>query len=114
MEFSSRCGLECSECNYQALFGCKGCVRIDRPFWGNCEIKDCCEERGFEHCGQCRKFPCAQLKAFAYDEKEGDNGMRIERCAVWAVIPEPEEAIEEDDCCCDGADCDCGHHHHHD
>lgn len=80
----SRCGLLCSECDYREQAGCKGCVNIEKPFWGeSCPVKSCCEEKGHEHCGQCENFPCALLKQFAYDEKQGDNGKRIEQCRCW-------------------------------
>ena len=142
-EIQSRCGILCSGCKYKEMFGCKGCVNIDRPFWGSCELKDCCEDKGYETCGECRKFPCDALKSFAYDPKEGDGGRRIDQCRSWAeekaLRPsepfegeedwsedfdedEPEyEALHghrEESCgCCgdheDGDGCCCGHHHHH-
>ena len=46
-------------------------------------LKSCCEEKPQEHCGNCENFPCALLNQFAYDEKQGDNGKRIEQCKVW-------------------------------
>ena len=48
-----------------------------------CVIKDSCESKGHQHCGMCETFPCDQLKAFAYDEKQGDDGKRIQQCQVW-------------------------------
>ena len=30
----SRCGLTCSGCPYREQMGCKGCVNIEKPFWG--------------------------------------------------------------------------------
>jgi len=80
----SRCGILCSECEYKEKMNCKGCISIDKPFWGEkCTIKSCCEEKGFNHCGQCKKFPCENLKAFSYDKSEGDDGKRIEQCKKW-------------------------------
>lgn len=35
------------------------------------------------HCGQCKDFPCEQLKRFAYDEKQGDGGQRLCQCKRW-------------------------------
>jgi len=65
--------------------GCKGCVNIEKPFWGeSCPVKSSCEAKGHEHCGQCEHFPCDTLKQFAYDEKQGDSGKRIEQCKRWA------------------------------
>ena len=80
----SRCGILCGECSYQAQAGCKGCVNIEKPFWGeNCPVKSCAETKGHEHCGQCSDFPCDLLNQFAYDEKQGDNGKRLEQCKCW-------------------------------
>lgn len=80
----SRCGILCSECKYKEEVGCLGCLNIDKPFWGEqCIIKDSCESKGHLHCGMCDTFPCAHLKAFAYDEKQGDEGKRIKQCQIW-------------------------------
>ena len=80
----SRCGRLCSECPYRELLGCKGCVHIQKPFWGDsCPVKNSCEEKNLQHCGQCKEFPCDLLHQFAYDEKQGDNGKRIEQCRKW-------------------------------
>ena len=80
----SRCGLLCSECRFFTSGACAGCTRIDKPFWGErCPVKSCAEDRRHAHCGACGEFPCAVLHGFAYDEKEGDDGARIERCRAW-------------------------------
>ena len=82
----SRCGLLCSECSYREQTGCPSCSVMDKPFWGDsCPIKSCCEAKDFGHCGQCPDFPCPLLHSFAYDEKQGDNGRRIEQCRKWAA-----------------------------
>ncbi len=47
-------------------------------FWGECDLAKCCFAKGLEHCGKCDDFPCDQLKAFSFDEAQGDNGQRIE------------------------------------
>lgn len=42
----SRCGLLCSDCSFRETMGCKGCVNIDKPFWGDsCPVKSCCEKK---------------------------------------------------------------------
>ncbi|WDV46371.1 DUF3795 domain-containing protein [Clostridiaceae bacterium M8S5] len=83
----SRCGTKCSECEYVKKVNCKGCIAINKPFWGeNCRVKSCCEDKGLENCGMCEQFPCALLNEFAYDEEEGDNGKRIEHCKIWCNI----------------------------
>ena len=80
----SRCGILCGECAYREQMGCGGCVQIQKPFWGgSCPVKSCCEKKTKEHCGQCEAFPFGLLKQFAYDEKQGDGGKRIEQCAKW-------------------------------
>ncbi len=80
----SRCGILCGGCSYRGQMNCAGCVHIQKPFWGEaCPVKSCCEERGYAHCGQCGDFPCELLKQFAYDEKQGDGGKRIEQCRCW-------------------------------
>lgn len=81
----SRCGILCGECKFYLDGNCKGCLEISKPFWGEaCPVKSCCEEKSKEHCGICENFPCQQLHAFAYDEKQGDGGKRIEQCRTWS------------------------------
>lgn len=81
----SRCGLKCSECSYREAMNCQGCTQTAKPFWApSCPIKSCCNDQKHEHCGQCAKFSCDLLKQFAFDEKQGDNGERIEQCKRWS------------------------------
>ncbi len=81
----SRCGILCKECEFAKTVNCKGCVQIKKPFWGEkCPVKDCCETKELEHCGQCIEFPCELAKQFAYDKSQGDNGKRLEQCRCWA------------------------------
>ena len=82
----SRCGILCSKCDWQKTEKCKGCSNIDKPFWGVCPVKSCCEEKKLEHCGECTDFPCTQLNEFAYDEKEGDCGVRLDQCKIWSAL----------------------------
>ena len=80
----SRCGILCGRCGYKESTGCRGCVSIDKPFWGeSCPVKSCCEGKAHGHCGQCPDFPCRLLNQFAYDPRQGDNGLRIEQCRKW-------------------------------
>jgi hypothetical protein len=77
----SRCGILCSECEYQIGMGC---TAIEKPFWGDsCPLKACCEGKGLEHCGRCDGSPCELLIGFAFDENRGDGGRRIEQCKAW-------------------------------
>lgn len=85
MMVESRCGILCGECEHRVPMNCKGCIHIEKPFWGeSCPIKSCCETREQEHCGQCKDFPCELLKQFAYDKNQGDDGKRIKQCRCWA------------------------------
>lgn len=80
----SRCGILCGECAYREETHCMGCISIDKPFWGDrCPVKSCCEEKQLQHCGECPQFPCPLLNQFAYDEKQGDDGKRIQQCRIW-------------------------------
>jgi len=81
----SRCGIKCDECKYKEEIGCKGCLLVENPFWGECGVKRCCEARKHEHCGQCMDFPCKLLNSYAFAEQEGDNGKRIEHCREWCA-----------------------------
>lgn len=123
MEILSRCGIDCSSCKYKEILGCKGCANLDRPFWGECEVKNCCEDRGFATCGQCYKCPCDVLTEMASDPKEGDGGLRIRNTREWAAALAAEEAakpfegeedwsedFDEDEPEYEGG-CGCGHHH---
>lgn len=80
----SRCGLLCSECSFQETMGCKGCVNINKPFWGDCPVKTCCESKNQNHCGECSDFVCSLLHTYAYDMEESDNGVRLEQCKKWS------------------------------
>ena len=82
----SRCGILCGECEFRESMGCKGCTNIENPFWGECPVKASRESKNHEHCGQCERFPCETLTSFAYDEKQGDGGKRIEQCRKWANL----------------------------
>lgn len=82
----SRCGILCNECEYREPMNCKGCVSIQKPFWGEaCPLKSCCEANKHEHCGQCGDFPCNMLTQFSYDKEQGDDGKRIEQCRQWSL-----------------------------
>ncbi|WP_455684474.1 DUF3795 domain-containing protein [Thomasclavelia sp.] len=81
----SRCGIMCSKCEFKSSMGCAGCLNIVKPFWGNaCPVKSCVEKKQLTHCGECSDFPCDLAKSFAFDEKQGDNGKRLEQCRCWS------------------------------
>jgi len=72
----SKCGINCSKCEY---IECKGCRESKGTmFWGECSISKCSTDKALDHCGLCSDFACDNLKAFAYDKEQGDNGERIE------------------------------------
>ncbi len=83
-KIESRCGICCSKCQFLKDKMCIGCTKISKPFWGDsCPVKDSCESKKLECCGECLEFPCDLLKSFAYDKNQGDNGLRIENCKKW-------------------------------
>ena len=81
----SRCGLLCRKCSWKQEGSCSGCTAIANPFWGSCPIKNCCEGKNLQHCGACGEFPCTRLQEFAYAEKEGDCGVRLDQCKAWTA-----------------------------
>ena len=77
----ARCGTLCSRCEYREKMNCPGCAYLaGDPFWGPCDIKNCCEGKGHTHCGQCGNFPCQKLIDYAYMEEHGDQGRRLWQC----------------------------------
>lgn len=80
----SRCGIVCNECPAKLKKECDGCAEIENPFWGVCDVKNCCESKDLEYCGLCSDFPCEDLRRMSYDADEGDNGKRLEQCKKWA------------------------------
>ena len=81
----SRCGIVCAECTFGKELNCAGCVAMIKPPWGEaCPVRDCCQQKGNQHCGVCMDFPCELLNSFAYHEEQGDDGKRIEQCRAWA------------------------------
>ena len=84
----SRCGISCADghCKQEWGVDCPGCINIEKPFWGECPLKKCCEEKQLENCGKCGDFPCALLTGFAYDKEHGEgDGSRIEQCKKWCM-----------------------------
>ncbi len=82
--FESRCGICCEQCQRRQSVSCRGCVQMDKPFWGGeCMVKSCCEDRGLDHCGLCQEFPCPQLSAMGAEEGF-DPAPRLESCRKWA------------------------------
>lgn len=83
-QLASRCGIYCGGCQYREKMKCPGCQAAGGSvFWGKCELAKCSIDKGLEGCGQCENLPCEQLKAFSYDEVQGDNGQRIRNLQAW-------------------------------
>ena len=57
------CGVDCAACADYQTGVCPSCRRTD---WKDdpCMPVRCCRERGIEICGQCRAFPCADMREF--------------------------------------------------
>jgi len=91
----SRCGIVCDpiKCKEAFQVDCPGCVAMDKPFWGVCDVKVCCEGKGLEHCGICPDFPCEVLNNYAFNEEHGNNGEMIEQCKRWAIAARASKLI---------------------
>lgn len=71
----SICGIDCDNCKFKTEQGCNGCKSCGGTvFWGACALYACNAAKNQEHCGQCKDFPCEQLKEWAAAE----NPERIE------------------------------------
>ena len=80
----SRCGVCCSSCMRKEKVNCKGCISMEKPFWGGeCGVKSCCESKGVNHCGICVKFPCSLISNFG-KEQGYDPAPRLDQCRKWA------------------------------
>ena len=109
IKVQSRCGLCCDTCGFKESHGCGGCIETNgNPFHGECPVAKCCQDKNYNHCGECENLPgpcsepdceirshdacvacdkttCGQLYAYSYaDLEHGDKGERIERCKLWA------------------------------
>lgn len=81
---SSRCGVRCDQCTRKESVGCKGCLYMDKPFWGGvCEVKACCEAKELLHCGICSVFPCDMQKNMGV-EQGFDPQPRLDTLREWA------------------------------
>lgn len=83
--FESRCGVCCNSCERKELVNCRGCLNMEKPFWGGeCKVKRCCEDKKLNHCGECEIFPCDVLSNMGKDQGY-DPTIKIERCRTWAL-----------------------------
>ena len=63
-----------------------GCIETNgHPFHGACPVAQCCQEKGFYHCGECPELPCELLWSYTCDPEQGDtpHGARGEQCRIW-------------------------------
>lgn len=82
--FESRCGVCCDLCERKEQVHCTGCIHMKMPFWGGvCEVKQCCEKKQFNHCGECSEFPCVMLSTMGVQEGY-DPEPKITQCKKWA------------------------------
>ncbi len=71
LTIQSRCGLLCRGCTFKASHGCGGCIETSgHPFYGECPIAMCCQNKGFSHCGECAEMPCQQLYEYSCGDSE--------------------------------------------
>lgn len=83
--FESRCGVPCNSCDRKEAVHCKGCLHMDKPFWGgDCAVKTCCESKKLDHCGVCPDFPCDMLAHMGI-EKGFDPEPKLANCRKWAA-----------------------------
>ncbi len=58
------CGKNCNECTYKEQLNCPGCENGPGNLWtGNCEIANCCDNKGHKNCETCgHKLNCGSLQ----------------------------------------------------
>jgi hypothetical protein len=87
LNVQSCCGLLCDGCTYKESHGCNGCIALKgNPFWGECPVAKCCQDKGYTHCGECSDIPCEILRGFSCGEDEHSDkpaGARIAVCKAW-------------------------------
>ena len=82
--FESRCGVCCDSCERREKVHCKGCINMEKTFWGGvCEVKVCCEGKELNHCGECPDFPCTMLAEMGKDQGY-DPEPRLTQLRKWA------------------------------
>lgn len=56
--YESRCGICCNQCERKAEIYCKGCLNMEKTFWGGtCEVKACCEKKQRSIADNAISFP---------------------------------------------------------
>jgi len=59
---------------------CLSCTQGENPFWSECAVKICSENKGHDCCGECPDFPCKTLNDMSYIQ---DGERRIDQCSLW-------------------------------
>ncbi len=87
LKVGSRCGLICHACSFKESHNCKGCIATNgNPFYGECAIAICCQDKGYNHCGECSDMPCEELNAYSCGDGEhcdSPKGSRLEMLKMW-------------------------------
>lgn len=72
------CGMNCLVCYKHCHHKkpCAGCLKnsAGKPeHCRQCQIKDCCQEKGLTYCYQCSQFPCPKIKRLekSYQQRYG-------------------------------------------
>ncbi len=107
-KFDTYCGLCCETCTYKESHNCGGCIATDgKPFYGECTLAKCANEKKRRFCGECEHFPCELLNNYSFDKEHGDNGERIENCKRIKneLVAEARDGLDPISYC--GFHCDC-------
>ena len=63
------CGVDCAACSDDERGKCPGCRQTDREGGEECLPVACCRGKGIDCYGECRLFPCGEMRGF-YGESE--------------------------------------------
>lgn len=88
------CGKNCGECTHKEELDCCGCLTgPGRPLHGDCELADCCREKGHESCETCGfSGHCGTLKnrknipVYRLEKREVDAQKQARRSAQAPIL----------------------------
>ena len=73
LELISYCGIYCGACPGYQRGRCKGCrsteAKPDRKTNCGYGMRNCCEDKDLDHCGQCADYPCSKLNKLIKSQK---------------------------------------------
>ncbi|MBR6472310.1 MAG: DUF1653 domain-containing protein [Firmicutes bacterium] len=75
LEFIGFCGVDCSACPDFLNSKCPGCRQSIGLNDEECMAAQCCMDRGILICGQCKDYPCEDMKDF-FEESDGHREAR--------------------------------------